>query len=921
MRLWGICLLLSLTVVAAGCRRGGPAADTVDDFYGRALEAYRAEDFRAAIDQLDRAYAADPENVGVNTLLGWSHWRLVNLERARFFFQRALDREPGSTDAQTGLALVSLAENNAVAAVPLLEQLARGPAPARDVLDNLARAYIQSGRSLQAAAVYRDMVRRDPADDAATRDLLGLFGYEAYRDDLPLTLSARPRPERFEQWFRTRGDYLQTRVGDAWQDVYLVGANLGPARPGEFPSTVSREFSVYADWLRELAAMNANTVRVYTILPPAFYRALEVHNRTMPTPLWLIQEVWVHDDAQDLYEPAIEQTFASDLRAVIDLLHGQADIPYRQGSHYGIYTADVSRWVIGIGVGREVEPTLAQRTNARHPLETSYKGAFVSLPHGNATEAWFARMCDLAAAYELERYNTLRPLTVVNWPPLDPLDHPAESPELAEMAFHQKRGERFTIDRMRLPDFWNDTDVVSLDVVKFRSEAAFTGGLFALYHVYQHWPDFLLHEPRFAAARDREGSNRYLGYLQELKRVHPNVPLVIGEYGVATSVAPAHLHPDGWHNGGLTEAAQAALLRRFTLNHWTSRSAGSIVFAWKDEWWKKVADQFTADFEVPRERDPLWYNALDPEEAFGLIGYEPAFPVPLLRGRADDWARATRLYAGDGQQPIQGVSAAADYGYLYVRLDVPPGPIDWRQRHYWIALNTLPGRAGSRRLAGAAVHIESGANFVIQLSGPSSARLLLAENYSPNHRVELIPGERRVARRLDFAVGLADTTPFSDFVIEANRPRFARTGRMFPAIEYNRSALPHGTAERGAPTFSDHALWHADPTTGMIELRIPWGLILITDPSSRQAFAGTDPTGVPQSVTTAGVSIAVLAVSAGGAERRVLASWPALAGDRLEPPPVFSWPPWNEVQYRPYFKASYAALTSVFADLRKGPPR
>ena len=34
-------------------------------------------------------------------------------------------------------------------------------------------------------------------------------------------------------------------------------------------------------------------------------------------------------------------------------------------------------------------------------------------------------MCDLAVTYEMDRYNTQRPLTVVNWPPLDPLDHPS----------------------------------------------------------------------------------------------------------------------------------------------------------------------------------------------------------------------------------------------------------------------------------------------------------------------------------------------------------------------------------------------------------------------------------------------------------------------------------------------------------------
>jgi hypothetical protein len=530
-------------------------------------------------------------------------------------------------------------------------------------------------------------------------------------------------------------------------------------------------------------------------------------------------------------------------------------------------------------------------------------------------------MCDLAASYEMETYNAQRPLTVVNWPPLDPLDHPAESPELTELALHQKRGEPIVINRLKLPDFWNDTDVVSLDVVKFRAEPAFTGGLFALYHVYQHWPDFLLNEQRFGDARDAEGPNRYLGYLQALKQVHPGFPLLIGEYGVATSLTPAHLHPQGWHNGGVTEAQQASLLTRFTTNHWETRAAGSIVFAWKDEWWKKVADQFTADYEVPRERDPLWFNVLDPEEAFGLIGYEPAFPVPLLRGRDADWERAERLYEGRPGGSLGAVHAMTDYAYLYLRLDLPPGTIDWSQRQYWFVLNTLPGGAGARTLPDTGVRIDSGANFLLQFVGPEQARLAITANYSPNHRVASLPGESHIMRRRGFTAAIADTAPFEDIVIEANRPRFTRDGTLIPSIDFNRSRLLHGVADRTRPDFTDHATWHFDPAAGRLEARIPWGLLYITDPSSRRALAGVDLDGVPQAHETPGISVAVLAVAAGSATpRAVFESLPPLAGSAFENAPrLYAWAPWNTVVTKPYFKPSYFALGSLFEELGKRP--
>lgn len=907
-------------LAAAGCRSDAQVPDTATTLYGRALVAYQGERFRDALEPLERAYAMEPENVGVNALLGWTHWRLGNVERARHFFQRAHDRDAASIDIKSGLAFASLAQNDTAVAVPLLEELARDASAGRDVLASLATGYLHAGNTRQAAATWRTLMRRDPGDAAARREFLGLYGYPEVRDDLPLDVVRRPRPAQMAQWFRTRGDYLQARDGDTWTNVYLVGANLGPAQPGEFPSTVSRDFTVYARWLREMADINANTVRVYTILPPAFYQALAAHNAAAARPIWLLQEIWIHDDAQDLFDPSIESLFTTDLRHAIDLLHGQADIPFRAGTHHGIYTADVSRWVIGLGIGREVEPQVVQRTNARHPLETSYNGRYVSLGRGTPTEAWFARMCDLAAAYEMDTYNTQRPLTVVNWPPLDPLDHPAESPELTELQFHQKRGEPIVIDRLKLPDFWNDTDVASLDIVKFRAEPAFTGGLFALYHVYQHWPDFLFHESRFALARDAQGPNRYLGYLQALKQAHPRFPLLIGEYGVSTSLTPAHLHPDGWHNGGLSEAEQASIVARFTRNHAAARAAGSIVFAWKDEWWKKVADQFTAEYEVPRDRDPLWFNVLDPEEAFGLIGYEPAFVVPLLRGRAADWARAETLYQGRGG--LRAVQAMTDYAYLYLRIDLPPGPIDWTRQQYWVVLNTVPGDAGTRTLTDLAVRTDSGANFLLQFTGADDARLAIAANYNPNHRVQTLPGESHVTRRRGFTAALASVAPFEDIVIEANRPRFARDGTLVKAIDYNRSRLAHGTADRAHPAFSDRATWHFDPASGMLEARIPWALLYVTDPSSRRALSGTDAEGVPQARETPGVSVAVLALSRrDSATPQVLDSLPSLAGAAFsEPPRVHAWPTWNTVDARPYFKASYYALQPVFAELGGPPP-
>ena len=916
-----VILLALIAAVALGIdwSREAPAAQGIGSYYERGLTAYREGRFEDAINELGRAAALKPDDVGVQTLLGWSYWRLADISRARFHFARALDADPSAVDAQTGLAFASLAENDLATARPLLEKVARLTPDNRDVFTNLAIAYVREGRNRDAARVYREMLARDAGDDAARRQLFALYGFPRNHDDRASDVEPAPRPAQLEQWFRTRGNYLEALDGGAWRPVYLAGANLGPARPGEFPSTMSRDYEVYAEWLQQFAGMHANTVRVYTILPPAFYQALAAHNRSAAQPIWLIQEIWVHDEAQDLYDPELEREFVDTLKFTIDLLHGRGDVPFRSGAQFGLYTADVSRWVIGLAVGREIEPHLALRTNAHHRDVTSHQGRFVMLERGTPTEAWFARMCDLAAQYELDTYNAQRPITVVNWPPLDPLTHPTEASFAEEVAIRQRRGERVSLDAFDLPEFPNDSDVVSVDVTKFRAAKSFSGGLFALYHVYQHWPDFMFHEERFASARDEAGVNRYLGYLRALKEAHRDMPLVIGEYGLATSVGAAHLHPDGWHNGGFTEQGQAELLARLTRNQHDAGAAGSLIFAWKDEWWKRVADHFTSDFEIPRDRDPLWFNALDPEEAFGVVGYKPAFPVPLLRGRHDDWVRAVTIAESpDPAGQWRAVRAMTDYAYLYLRLDVRS--IDWTRHNVWIALNTLPGRAGTRTLPGLGLRLEEGANFLVQLAGPGTARVLVADNYTPNHRVAAagFGGQPRILRKFDQTIALTESAPFVEIVTEANQPRFSRSGQLFPAREYIRGALVHGTADRDNPAFTDHASWRIDPAAAMIELRIPWSLLLVTDPSSRQVYAGTSRDGQPRATQTPGVAVAVLLVSAGAGEHReLIASLPAPDGSVIKGAPAFAWQGWETVDVRPYFKRAYASMASLFENLTR----
>ena len=80
-----------------------------------------------------------------------------------------------------------------------------------------------------------------------------------------------------------------------------------------------------------------------------------------------------------------------------------------------------------------------------------------------------------------------------------------------------------------------DNDVIAVDATKMHATAAYAAGLFASYHAYPYYPDFLVLDSGYAAARTVEGPSSYVGYLRELVAYHGDIPVVISEYGVPSS--------------------------------------------------------------------------------------------------------------------------------------------------------------------------------------------------------------------------------------------------------------------------------------------------------------------------------------------------------------------------------------------------
>jgi len=353
--------------------------------------------------------------------------------------------------------------------------------------------------------------------------------------------------------------------------VFLKGVDYGPFIAGDAPWLApTGKADVRADVRDIKRVLGANAVRVYAVLPRAFY------DEARQEKLHVIQGFYI-PNADDLLEPVFLAAQKAGIRDAIDRLLGE----YAAG--------DV---IIAYAIGSGISPASIAGTVAKHPGQPRFCGKYYCVP----------------PAKELPPANRYPDCPE---PPFDafPDPHPFQSflAELAEAAAEREdktHGQRHLIgyaataainpflgarDRP-VPEMELPVDLGFLDVI---FENLFT---------YDY--SYILYEGLPA-------------YLRRLKVAYPEKPVIVLETGYSTSPArfdrppPAcgsasrEPAPLSLHFGGATEEDQAAAIEaRWTDVRTAERPlAGFFVFAYYEEWW------YTGDAGV-QDDHPLEYFGL-----------------------------------------------------------------------------------------------------------------------------------------------------------------------------------------------------------------------------------------------------------------------------------------------------------------------
>jgi hypothetical protein len=717
--------------------------------------------------------------------------------------------------------------------------------------------------------------------------------------------TAEPRPKYDhpgDAQFRAAGDYFEINVGAGWETFIPRGMNLGIGTPGRFPSDLSHDVETYETWLSQMADMNANVVRLYTLHNPAFYEALGNWNDDHPNaPIYLIQGIWL-DEPEEEHEGAYyigaeaTRQLDEEIEYVVDAVHGEATIALRFGKAYGVYTHDVSDWVMAWLPGHELLGVEVEASNEEFEEYQYYEGRYISMAKGLPIEGWVARFLDHVITYEMEKYAEQRPIAWSSWPVLDPMIHPTETSVFGQ-------------------------DLVQANFSIYETAPEYTAGLYASYHVYPFNPEFIIYQPDYADTTDSTGKvNSYFGYLLDLKSNHQGVPLLITEFGISSSMGVAHYNPNSYNHGGYSETDQAMATADLYYAILESGCAGGVAFEFMDEWFKRT--WMTNPMTLPWQRARLWYDVVSPEQSFGAVSY---YPVPgmsvTVDGNGDDWYKKGELLVhqssvalreeADGSSTITDVSAAADPAFLFLRIDTDAKGLPAFDDSIWyIAISSVDGDTGDRQFPGIDIGTPEamGAESMVVLDGSTGDFLLITDvPYDPTPRLNgLSPMGAVPEPNEDGLYSLAT------FIVNHNAQYQSEAKSIMPEIRYySPGVLARGNSAKN--TLSHFELGEG----GILEIRLPWLSLMVTDPSSWQALYDDPATDGLDSRTTDGMRIMVAVAKATDDGPVLLDVAPRVGFSKgafsAEEVPLFRWDSWDEPpEFEARFKAVYYTLKDAF---------
>ena len=218
------------------------------------------------------------------------------------------------------------------------------------------------------------------------------------------------RDNHVNTFVRTENKEILIKDKDKWKPFEVRGMDMGSGIPGEWSTDYAITKETYLHWFQLIQEAGANTLRVYSVQNPSFYKAFYEYNSQHEEPLYLLQGIWVNDYIQNSRVDAYADSFAGKLLdnclVTVDVIHGKRLIINNDAdTSTGLYLHDVSKWVLGYIIGNGWEDTTVAYTDEKYPDMEPYKGTYLTASKdASAFESLLAETGDRMLHYESTRY-------------------------------------------------------------------------------------------------------------------------------------------------------------------------------------------------------------------------------------------------------------------------------------------------------------------------------------------------------------------------------------------------------------------------------------------------------------------------------------------------------------------------------------
>lgn len=660
--------------------------------------------------------------------------------------------------------------------------------------------------------------------------------------------------------------YFTVYDGEKFNKKFLKGVNIGVGKPGAFPGELAITKEEYLRWFRYIGEMNANTIRVYTIQTPEFYEALLEHNMKSENTIYLLHGVWINEDdinsKLNAFDPIIKDTTLDEINRLIDVIHGKAEIEEKAGHASGKYTSDISPYLMGLILGIEWYPEFVNNTDKLNVGKSDFKGKYLyTSDNASPFESFLCELGDKAISYETDKYNTQVPISFTNWVTTDLLEHSNE------------------------PDEKEDSEVVNPNNIKANEN--FKSGIFASYHVYPYYPEALVYQKEYREYEDEDGNvNPYKAYLEDLIKEH-TMPVLVAEFGVPSSRGITHENIyTGFNQGWLDEKSQGEMDSSMLEDIYNTGYAGGIVFSWQDEWFKRTWN--TMDYDIAGRR-AYWSNIQTNEQNFGLLAFDPGSEesVCYIDGKIKDWKSRTALIENDKYSTY--VNSDEKYVYFMVKGN---DSINFLNEHLVIPIDTTPNSGSSTYDD---ITFKDGVDFIIDINGKDNSTIKVQSYYdvfSYSYGGKYSGGETNKEGK--------DSSKFNPIYLCISGPiHLPEDNKDIPLRKKETGKLTYGNGNPKDDDYNSLADFYINEN--VIEIRIPWQLLNVMDPSSKCVMDDFYKVGGIQPLEIQGINIGTYIYGVDNSNKIDLKR--------------YEWAKWEIPTYHERLKSSYYILQDAMSKI------